>query len=353
MFSSSTFADGRHIIPGFVVFGTAGATDPRWQVITGAPPTTVTSAASFNSVNWYQGCTARGRIFISPFSTLRYLLLLFTTQSFSFRDIVFTDGTNADANFAGGKIQYGGSTFMTIYSVLNSTTATDIVISTDGGNSWTRKVGVLPANYAWGIYGGLAYNPNNSAWGAIPYSTVSPQSATNICRYSTDNGTTWNAGGNFPANRFWLDLCYANNKWLALASDATYYSTSDTMASWTQVTIPSGGPTSAYKCKYKNGIFMVVGGIWNGSIYTAAAMTSTDGINFTAASTGLPSNFLLRDVDYGNGYWVAVGTATSGSASANTTAYYYSNNNGASWTAGTLNLSAQYAGVIYGDSKWD
>lgn len=353
MFSSSTFADGRHILPGFVAFGQVPlGTDPRWQVITGSPPTTVKSADSFNNVTWFQGCTGRGIIFIVAYTTLRYLVTMFTSQSFSFRDIVYTSGTSFDTNFAGGKIQYGGGAFMTIYTVLNGTTATDLVVSTDGGNNWTRKVGVLPAGYQWGAYGGLAYNPNNSAWGAIPYATTST-TATNICRYSTDNGTSWTAGGNLPAVQFWLDLCYANNKWLALSSNGCYYSTSNTMASWTQITIPSGGPTSAYKCKYKNGIFMVVGAIWNGSIYTAAAMTSTDGITFTAKSTGLPSNFLLRDVDYGNGYWVTVGTATSGSTAGNTTSYYYSNNDGTTWTSGTFNLSAQYSGVIYGDSKWD
>jgi photosystem II stability/assembly factor-like uncharacterized protein len=92
---------------------------------------------------------------------------------------------------------------------------------------------------------------------------------------------------------------------------------------------------------YANGVWVAVGQ----STLSPLLCTSTDGTTWTIKSTGITGNYQLHDVAYGNNKWIATSTSQQ---------LVISTNNGSTWSASlpaTLPAS-QYTAIGYADGVW-
>lgn len=140
-----------------------------------------------------------------------------------------------------------------------------------------------------------------------------------------------------PTNTAWRSICYGDGKFVAVAGD--YNFTTSTAAystdgiTWIQTTLPAS--TVWYSVCYGDGKFVAVA--WNSSI----AAYSTDGINWSQAA--MPVSEKWYSVCYCNDRFVAVAYNSS------VAAYSF---NGVNWTRVTLPASAYWGSICYGNGKF-
>jgi hypothetical protein len=153
---------------------------------------------------------------------------------------------------------------------------------------------------------------------------------------STDSGVTWTER---TANLGAVNInavAFGNGIFVAV-SNTNGITTSTDGITWTARTSNVSG--NLYNVRYLNGNFIAVGTGANAG--AGGITTSTDGITWTKRNTpGTGNSTDLRDVTYGNGYYVAVGMWNTAS-----NAYYSTNLT--TWTALNLSSSNNFLGAYY------
>jgi hypothetical protein len=277
------------------------------------------------------------------------------------------------------------------------TNGTSTAVSSNGGVSWVSG-GNLPISQNWnsitygnGVFvavggGGTvaAYSTNNgsswisttmptsSNWQSVTYgngvfAAISANSTVAAC--STNNGKSWTSSS-LPSTANWRQLAYGNGIFVTMVNgskNTTYSkvfnpvqvnsicSTSDyTVVGAGNFGISSGGlftsinngvsytQTSStidiYNSVTYDGTNWIAGG--NGSVVYTANPTGTwtySNIQQWIASSSTISSAYSRNYVYGNGNFVSV-ARTDGAS----TTFYYSNNNGFTWTASATQPPANF-----------
>jgi hypothetical protein len=192
--------------------------------------------------------------------------------------------------------------------------------STDG-ITWTRAsnfIGFLTGNGAFS--GDLVYG--NGAW-------ILPSAADSTFVGYTSDGVNWfEATGIFPGTP--SNPSYANSQFYLPHSAQAYLSYSTDGITWAYRTTGLG--FYIRKIVYGNNTYTAI------SNATTAAATSTDSITWTSRTLGIAAT----DIEFGNGVFVTIPSATSTSAQTST--------DGITWTTRTLPASNSWFRVAYMNS---
>lgn len=190
--------------------------------------------------------------------------------------------------------------------------------SSDNGVSWTKTQFV---------YVGNSEKSDIDTDGNGNWVQVFP---TGACRRSTNNAVTWTTGGSATVSEGQRVVYVGNNSWLTFSSGGnTAKRSTDVGANWSNVSTGMGSVNIRGVAHDGAGTVIVIG------IYGTNQMSrSTDyGATwsaFTLSGSGTP-HAIGTD---GNGNWVIIPEGTTYEN------YYYSTNNGASWTSdGTFSHS--------------
>jgi hypothetical protein len=211
------------------------------------------------------------------------------------------------------------------------------------GISQTNPTGVsMSTNYS-----AIAYGVN--FWMAIP------QGGSTIAT-STD-GTTWTpitlpTTAPISGNQ-WQAIAYGNSCWVIIqggsgvpAPSVVLYSFANG-SSWKQGALPSS--SNWVDVQYGNGYFVAISS--TGSCAYWAPNTSTSTTWTAGGALTSPGNSSYSSLAFGAGTWVAIGSGSNLGTSYNVMCY--SINNGASWTTGTgLAAATLYNKVVYGNGRF-
>jgi hypothetical protein len=184
----------------------------------------------------------------------------------------------------------------------------------------------------------FAYSKDGVVWlsGAMPQANgytaivrgpdkyvVISDSGTNRVFTSVNGISSWTARTAAQAND-WQDLAYGNGIYVAVSSTgANRVMTSTDGITWTARTITA---KEWYRVRFGNGIFMAMA-LNNSGTDADILATSADGITWTIRS--MPrSDDTPTIIEYGRGVWVL--SVFPGTVVTN---FYYSTDNGVSWTA--------------------
>ena len=190
----------------------------------------------------------------------------------------------------------------------------DIAAYSKDGVNWTETS--LPANTYWGD---VAYG--NNRYVAI--------SKTNTA--FSDDGVNWFSGGNLTYGN-WSSLCYANGLFFTMNSDNNTIAYSPDGVTWSYKTNSATGLT---KMCYGGKKFVAVKTASNAAAY------STDGLSWTTVY--LPQSGKWYAVTYGNGRYVAI-------AYEDTKCVY--SDDGVTWTSSTLPSGSKRVTMAYGAGKF-
>ncbi|MCX5692086.1 MAG: hypothetical protein NTX47_00130 [Candidatus Omnitrophica bacterium] len=145
-------------------------------------------------------------------------------------------------------------------------------------------------------------------------------------------GTSWTIRVSNADNAWLRSVTYGNGLFVAVSdSPGTSAMTSPDGINWTARTTPNGG---WFHVTYGNGMFVATG-YNNNNI-----MSSPDGINWTARTTSVAGSW--PSVTYGNGLFVAVGRDA-------TTNGVITSPDGITWTGRTSAAAIDYEDVTYGN----
>lgn len=218
------------------------------------------------------------------------------------------------------------------YFYSTNTDLNSVMYSTNG-SSWTN-VDPGISGYAYQVIagGGYAIYPGSGGLGR-----------------STNNGSTWTAlNKQYGGTGLPRGIAYGGGKWVVNVAQSSYptgtastnrckiaYSTD--LSTWTQVSLESTTPgTNLTSMSYANGKFWTYGA-------GSCLLSSSDAVTW-AKSTGTISGTVYRVVGDGSSTLVA---PTGGS-----NVYYYSTNNGSSWTTGAWTSSYPMYSAAYGNGKF-
>jgi hypothetical protein len=181
-------------------------------------------------------------------------------------------------------------------------------------------------------------NPTAVAYSGSIYVLVGP---TGRLFTSTDLITWTSRTSGFGSSNI-NDVHYASGLFVAVGNSGILTTSTDGIT-WTART--AGVSTNALQnVTYQNSLWVAVGAGASGS--TGGVTTSTDGITWTKRTTPASSSTTLYDVNYANGYWLAVGSDSTVSGIYSTDAV--------TWTAlaATGTLSGGASVCTYADGKW-
>ena len=237
-----------------------------------------------------------------------------------------------------------GTTFTTdmvgnvIYIATNSTTTAPYARTITGYTSATQitvssTVPALTGAQYYINYAGLQVTTG----GRVGIGTLAPTTELEVVGDITSTGTKWTArtGG---ADNDWRSVTYGNGMFVAVSVTGTNnrVMTSTDGINWTARTT---GGNSWQSVTYGNGMFVAVA-----SSGTDRVMTSTDGITWTTRP-GAPGNQWVA-VTYGNGLFVAVAVTDTGNNRVMTSP------DGINWTARTSAANNSWASVTYGNGMF-
>ena len=152
--------------------------------------------------------------------------------------------------------------------------------------------------------------------------------------YSKDGGLTWVAGGNLPSTGDWANVGYGDGKWMAIKDSSNQPAISlNGGVSWSNTSDTLPASTNWTDIAYGGGRWVAI------STSNNVAYSDDDGATWTAGSGLSTSNW--SSVTWGNNRFVAV-SATNGTKAA------YSIDFGETWTEVTLPATAQWSHVEYG-----
>ncbi len=182
--------------------------------------------------------------------------------------------------------------------------------SSDNGASWT-KTQLGSSNST----GSDIDTDGNGNWVQVFY--------TGACRRSTNNAVTWTTGGSATVSEGQRVVYVGNNSWLTFSDGGnTAKRSTDVGANWSNVSTGMGNGNIRGVAHDGAGTVIVIG------IYGTNQMSrSTDyGATWSAFTLSTLSTPHAIGTD-GNGNWVIIPEATTSES------YFYSTNNGASWTS--------------------
>ncbi|HLP59682.1 MAG TPA: Ig-like domain-containing protein [Candidatus Deferrimicrobium sp.] len=170
-----------------------------------------------------------------------------------------------------------------------------MVFTSSSGSSWTRESVPLGASdHLFGV-------GHNSA------GTIVAVGRDQLILYSINNGDSWTLAHGRVTNAYDIyKVAYGNGKFVAVDEAGGIWISVDGKTGWTKYN--SGLPMRCIT--FANGYFMAGTGSGNGAIVRSA--TANSGSWEAVGTLGMP----VRDIEYGNGKWLAVGRniATSSSA---------------------------------------
>ena len=210
----------------------------------------------------------------------------------------------------------------------DSTTASGTKWATPASGSITWTGRKAPAS--GGVLNDFVYNGSNLY--------VAVGSGGNL--FSSPDAITWTSRtSGFGVNDI-NSVAYGNGVFVAVGSNGTITTSTDGIT-WTART--AGVSTNTlWRVRYINSLFIAVGAGANGG--TGGITTSTDGTTWTKRTTPTTSGSNLYDVNYGNGYYVTVGSASTKNG-------YYSTD-GATWTVLGTGAATDAAAVFYSNGTW-
>lgn len=150
-------------------------------------------------------------------------------------------------------------------------------------------------------------------------------------------GTSWQLGTGAPDND-WNSVAYGSGRFVAVSSDGTdRVMTSTDGRSWSTAGVTGVQANDWTSIAYGNNTFVAVA-------FDQSVMTSSNGLTWTTvAATGIPSQLGVEGITFGNGRFVAVGQQGTAANRAMTST------DGVNWTAGTIHgPSATWRSVTYG-----
>jgi hypothetical protein len=207
-------------------------------------------------------------------------------------------------------IAYGNNYWVIISSGGTSIPGSKVLYSNSDLATW--KTSYLPSIGSW----------NNVAYGNGKFVAITSNSSSSA--YSTNYGTTWNAGSGLP-NTTWSGLAYGNGKFIAVATGGTTAAYSSNGSSWIATTLPSS--TTWTDVAYGSGRFVAVSSTLGKSAY------SLDGIIWNSSLYDVEAD----KVAYGNGVFVAVNDFSTA---------IYTSEDGIVWKTRTIPYPAAAIGAI-------
>lgn len=160
--------------------------------------------------------------------------------------------------------------------------------------------------------------------------------------YTSTDLITWTSRTSGFGSTTIQDVAYGNGLFVAVGNSGIITTSTDGIT-WTART--AGVSTNALQnVTYQNSLWVAVGAGASGA--TGGVTTSTDGLTWTKRTTPASSSTTLYDVNYANGYWLAVGSDSTVSGIYSTDAV--------TWTAlaATGTLSGGASVCTYADGKW-
>jgi len=220
-------------------------------------------------------------------------------------------------------VTYGNGLFV---AVAASGTGNRVMTSPDGINWTTRN---SPADFTW----------SSVTYGNGLFVAVAQNGLNGTSVMTSQDGISWTLGS--LTSTTWHGVTFGNGRFVAVAESGAVV-TSDNGTTWTSST-PPGAITNPvwHSVTYGNGRFVAVAR--SASSTGNRAMTSQDGINWTAGNTTLLDNN-WRNVTYGNGLFVAVARSASSNASRVMTSI-----NGTDWIPRTPASNTDWFSVTYGN----
>ncbi len=190
--------------------------------------------------------------------------------------------------------------------------------SSDNGVTWTRTQFVYVGN---GEVTDIDTDGNGN-WVQVFYSGA--------CRRSTNNAVTWTTGGSATVSQGERVVYVGNSTWLTFSNGGnTAKRSTDVGANWSNVSTGMGG-VDIYGVAHDGAGTVIVVGIYGTNQISRSTDYGATWSAFTLSNCGTP-HAIGTD---GNGNWVIIPEGTTYEH------YYYSTNNGASWTShGSFNHS--------------
>jgi hypothetical protein len=158
--------------------------------------------------------------------------------------------------------------------------------------------------------------------------------------YSSPDAITWTSRTSGFGSNVIYKVTYGNGIFVAVGANGTITTSTDG-TTWTSRT--AGVSTNVlYDVVYANSLFVAVGAGANGG--TGGVTTSTDGITWTKRTTPTTTGATLRCVNFGNGYWLAVGNNSTNNMIYSTDAI--------SWTVKSDGSGQNRTGCVYLGTCW-
>lgn len=158
--------------------------------------------------------------------------------------------------------------------------------------------------------------------------------------YSSPDAITWTSRTSGFGSNVIYKVTYGNGIFVAVGANGTITTSTDG-TTWTART--AGVSTNTlYDVVYANSLFVAVGAGANGG--TGGVTTSTDGITWTKRTTPTVTGATLRCVNFGNGYWLAVGNNSTNNMIYSTDAI--------TWTVKSDGSGQNRTGCVYLGAVW-
>ena len=199
----------------------------------------------------------------------------------------------------------------------------DFALEVEQGSSGTTQLTITPQ-------GGFTGTVSLSLVGAPSGVTLSPTSVSVIGSSPVTQNLTLSVGSGVATGTYNLQVRATSGSLTKTANLSLTVSAPGGGGAGTTWTLRNlGNPLGGVA--YGNGLFVAVG--WNGAI-----LTSPDGVNWTAWTSGTSSE--LKGVAHGNSLFVAVGKSGT----------ILTSPDGVSWNQQTSETSSELKGVAYGNS---
>lgn len=226
-------------------------------------------------------------------------------------------------------VEYGNGKFVAIPSSSFNFPATNKMVHSDNGITWTQ--GTLPINF----------NCNSLEYGDSKFVAVGTDVDYTYTGLYSINGINWQTML-LPTQEIWESIAYGGGKFVAVPRNTSRGAYSANGINWTQMTLPTGDQfqsTGFSQVIYADGKFVVIP---DRLAVVQKGGYSTDGINWTGFN--MPTTGYWVSIAYGNGKYVAI----SSPKTVNGECLSYVSSDGINWTQWQM-PSALWQSITYGN----